>query len=66
MSSRNINRVNYADLEDENFSDEDVYDKNLDAGADDDEYNTPSSKKKGVKKSATDSKNARPSNQLNH
>ena len=56
MSSRNINRVNYADLEDENFSDEDVYDKNLDAGADDDEYNTPSSKKKGVKKSATDSK----------
>ena len=56
MSSRNINRVNYADLEDENFSDEDVYDRNLDAGADDDEYNTPSSKRKGGKKSVTDSK----------
>lgn len=46
MSSRNREPVNYADLEDENFSDEDVYVSNK-TGAkdnDDDEYNTPSQK----------------------
>ena len=46
MSSRNREPVNYADLEDENFSDEDVYVSNK-TGAkdnDDDEYNTSSQK----------------------
>lgn len=46
MSSRNREPVNYVDLEDENFSDEDVYVSNK-TGAkdnDDDEYNTPSQK----------------------
>lgn len=57
MSSRNVNRINYADLEDENFSDEDVYDNKLNGGGDDDDkYSTPSNKKKSIKKSVTESK----------
>ncbi|RCK59338.1 DNA repair helicase RAD25 [Candida viswanathii] len=54
MSTRNINRVNYADLEDENFSDEDVYDSKM--NADDDDFGTPSGKKKHVLKTVSESK----------
>ncbi|RCK62228.1 DNA repair helicase RAD25 [Candida viswanathii] len=54
MSTRNINRVNYADLEDENFSDEDVYDSKM--NADDDDFGPPSGKKKHVQKTVSESK----------
>lgn len=61
MSSRNRERVNYADLEDENFSDEDVYVSNK-TGAkdnDDDEYNSPSQKSRKPTGSSTNNSKKR-------
>lgn len=61
MSSRNRERVNYADLEDENFSDEDVYVSNK-TGAkdnDDDEYNSPSQKSRKQTGSSTNNSKKR-------
>ncbi|EMG48599.1 DNA repair helicase, putative [Candida maltosa Xu316] len=48
MSSRNVDKVNYADLDDENFSDEDVY-QNKNRMGDDEDFTTNNNKKRKKK-----------------